>query len=101
MTKYYIDNQGYYIGSRDAVEGVEIIAPEGGIEVYTAPEDARQRYLNGEWTDLNTVYTYAEKRLNAYAPIADQLDMMYHDSVNDTCTWKDHIDAVKAAYPKV
>lgn len=101
MTKYYIDNQGYYIGSRCAAEGVEIIAPEGGIEVPAAPEDARQRYLNGEWTDLSTVHTYAEKRRNAYASIADQLDMMYHDSINGTSTWKDHINAVKTTYLKV
>ena len=44
---------------------------------------------------------YAEKRaLRGYASIGDQLDMQYHDSVNDTTTWKDHITQVKTDYPK-
>jgi len=32
------------------------------------------------------------------APLADQLDMQYWDSVNGASTWEDH--AVKAAHPK-
>ena len=44
--------------------------------------------------------TYAEKRAEAYAPIANQLDMMYWDSVNGSRTWLDHIEAVKEAHPK-
>ena len=35
-----------------------------------------------------------------YASIGDQLDMMYQDAINGTTTWKDHIAAVKAKYPK-
>ena len=35
-----------------------------------------------------------------YLPLAQQLDMQYWDSVNGTTTWKDHIAAVKAKYPK-
>jgi hypothetical protein len=26
--------------------------------------------------------------------------MQYHDAVDDTTTWKDHVAAVKAAHPK-
>lgn len=44
--------------------------------------------------------TYAEKRSLAYASIEEQLDMQYWDRVNGTSTWKEHIDAVKAAHPK-
>ena len=43
---------------------------------------------------------YARARAEAYAPIADQLDMQYWDSVNGSRTWLDHIEAVKDAYPK-
>ena len=43
---------------------------------------------------------YREKRALAYSPIGDQLDMQYHDSVNGTTTWVDHVAAVKAKYPK-
>ena len=35
-----------------------------------------------------------------YLPLAEQLDMQYWDSVNGTTTWKDHVAAVKAKYPK-
>ena len=35
-----------------------------------------------------------------YASIDDQLDMQYKDAVNGTTTWKDHVAAVKAKYPK-
>ena len=44
--------------------------------------------------------TYDEKRRDAYASIGDQLDMQYHDSVNGSRTWLDHIESVKEAHPK-
>ena len=43
---------------------------------------------------------YAIARAEAYAPIADQLDMQYHDSVTGSRTWLDHIESVKEAHPK-
>ena len=43
---------------------------------------------------------YAEYRREAYGSIGDQLDMQYHDSVNGTTTWQDHVAAVKAKYQK-
>ena len=43
---------------------------------------------------------YKLDRSAAYAPIADQLDMMYWDSVNGSRTWLDHVEAVKEAHPK-
>jgi hypothetical protein len=46
------------------------------------------------------VLDYAELRRNAYADIGDQLDMQYHDLLDDTTTWRDHVAAVKAAHPK-
>ena len=38
-------------------------------------------------------------RRNAYGDIGSQLDMQYHDSVDGTTTWKDHVAAVKTANP--
>ena len=35
-----------------------------------------------------------------YASVGDQLDMQYKDAENGTTTWKDHVAAVKAKYPK-
>lgn len=43
---------------------------------------------------------YAFARQREYASIKDQLDMMYHDRVNGTSTWKDHIESVKTNNPK-
>jgi hypothetical protein len=43
---------------------------------------------------------YADLRRAAYGQWGDQLDMQYHDSVDGTTTWVDHVARVKAAYPK-
>ena len=43
---------------------------------------------------------YKEQRAMAYKPLAEQLDMQYWDKVNGTTTWQDHINIVKAQYPK-
>jgi len=53
-----------------------------------------------EEVDDTIVLTYADNRRAAYASWGDQLDMQYHDAVDDTTTWKDHVAAVKAEYPK-
>jgi len=38
-------------------------------------------------------------RKNAYGDLGDQLDMQYHDSVDGTSTWKDHVAKVKTDNP--
>ena len=38
-------------------------------------------------------------RRSAYGDLGSQLDMQYHDSVDGTTTWKDHVEAVKTANP--
>jgi len=43
---------------------------------------------------------YKEDRKKEYFPIEDQLDMQYHDLIDETTTWKDHIEVVKNKYPK-
>ena len=37
------------------------------------------------------------KRKIEYGHIEDQLDMMYHDQINGTTTWRDHVAQVKAS----
>jgi len=49
------------------------------------------------WVDPNA---YKYKRQQEYKPLAEQLDMQYHDVQNDTETWLNHIKEVKAKYPK-
>ena len=38
-------------------------------------------------------------RRTAYGDLGSQLDMQYHDSIDGTTTWKDHVAAVKTANP--
>lgn len=49
------------------------------------------------WVDPNA---YKYERQQAYKPLAEQLDMQYHDVQDGTETWLDHIKEVKAKYPK-
>jgi hypothetical protein len=53
---------------------------------------------NAKWNDQQ--FGYIQARQEAYGSIAEQLDMMYWDSVNGTTTWNDHIAQVKADNPK-
>jgi len=43
---------------------------------------------------------YQRNRASAYPHIGDQLDMIYHDQVDGTTTFKDAIKAIKDAHPK-
>lgn len=67
------------------------------------PVAITQSLVDAEVARLQSEYdskAYARARAEAYAPIADQLDMMYWDSVNGSRTWLDHVEAVKETYPK-
>ena len=43
---------------------------------------------------------YVDLRAAAYGSWGNQLDMQYHDSVDGTTTWVDHVKSVKDANPK-
>jgi uncharacterized membrane-anchored protein len=64
------------------------------------PTEAEIEAAHAEWEAEHASTQYQRDRAEAYASIADQLDMQYWDSVNGTTTWADHIAAVKAAHPK-
>ena len=73
--------------------------------VWNSPDITQpaQAELDAEVSRLQAEYdskAYARARADAYAPIADQMDMQYHDSVNGSRTWLDHIESVKDAHPK-
>ena len=55
----------------------------------TAANDAR-----------NAVLVVQNTRATSYASWRDQLDMQFHDLLDGTTTWRDHVAAVKAANPK-
>ena len=67
------------------------------------PVAITQSLVDAEAARLQAEYdskAYARARADAYASIGDQLDMQYHDSVNGSRTWLDHIESVKDAHPK-
>ena len=81
------------------------VAPRNINGELVEPSDAEKQAIVDKWNspEVDTsgdLRTYAEKRAEAYAPIAEQLDMQYWDSVNGSRTWLDHVEAVKEAYPK-
>ena len=76
---------------------------ENSITLEQSKIDAARTTLNAEATAI----LYQKQRTGEvgttdtiYLPLAQQLDMQYWDSVNGTTTWKDHVAAVKAKYPK-
>lgn len=56
--------------------------------------------ISAKQEELRLATQHIAPRRSKYPPIQDQLDMMYHDQVNGTTTWKDAIQAIKDAHPK-
>ena len=90
----------------------DVVEPGDEFEVYqgddapikwvTCDDDAVTNLWvlsNGEFFDsANRLERNQQmKRKVEYGNIEDQLDMMYHDQVNGTTTWKDHVASVKAS----
>ena len=73
-----------------SIRGDEAFDAKGNSVVYD--KDAAKAWVNPN--------AYKEARAKAYAPLAEQLDMQYHDTMNGTETWLDHIRSVKEAHPK-
>jgi hypothetical protein len=55
-------------------------------------ETERSRLIS-IWESLE----YQRKRVEAYPPIGEQLDIIYHQGLD---AWKEQIDAIKEAFPK-
>lgn len=73
--------------------------PGGGLYEEMAKEiDAGTAEI--EIIDITPVKSWKDKRIEGYGLIRDQLDMQYHDAVDGTTTWKDHVKSVKDANPK-
>ena len=64
------------------------------------PTEAEIEAAHNEWQTEHDSQEYARNRATAYAPISDQLDMQYHDSVIGSRTWLDHVEEIKARFPK-
>ena len=70
-------------------------------EMYAWDKEGKEIELDldaiNNWVDPEA---YKYKRQQEYKPLAEQLDMQYHDVQDGTETWLDHIKEVKAKYPK-
>ena len=73
---------------------------DGVTSELTEEEYAQHKIDIGNYKWEEQQFGYISARQSAYGSIANQLDMMYWDEVNGTTTWKDHVAAVKAKYPK-
>lgn len=97
--KFFVDASGKYLGGFSGeARGTDVELEANNIQVPFPPFHQSQRWDGQKWSDPE--YTYQEKRANAYASWQEQLDMQYHDSVNGTTTWKEHVELVKNTYPK-
>jgi len=56
--------------------------------------------IEAKQAELKISQAHIAPRRLAYPSVKDQLDMQYHDLVDDTTTWQDAIQAVKDAHPK-
>ena len=107
--------------SPDAAEAIRAINPNA---LFILPQSDIDRVIWTEGTtpisksdietklaELQTAYdaeSYQRDRtklvqeggVNTYPSIGDQLDMIYHDQVDGTNTFRDAVQAVKDAHPK-
>ena len=83
-------------------ENLVIIPDKDGV----THDKPTENYLDTELAKLQALWDaddYSRKRrqeLDGYPTVGKQLDMIYHDQVNSTTTFKDAIKAVKDKYPK-
>lgn len=70
-------------------------------EIQQVLYDREQARLREEERILEEQRTeYMRLRQSEYPPLAEQLDMMYHDRINGTENWLDTITMIKTKYPK-
>ena len=68
----------------------------------TTEQEINDNFANWkqEYLDYQPTEVVLENRKKEYPPIAEQLDMQYHDKVNGTTTWQEAIAKVKTDNPK-
>lgn len=80
----------------DAYPGCEIVTMSRPL-----PLDEAGDWLSADpRTDEEKKQAYKDRRRLEYPTVADQLDMLYHDALDGTTTWRDAITVVKDRHPK-
>ena len=95
-TDTYENLTHWYVGNGNLTDSSKIPTKaevETEIERLTKEEVYKRQRTGQEVDGVVTTDTI-------YLPVQEQLDMQFWDSINGTTTWKDHIAAVKAKYPK-
>ena len=64
------------------------------------PSSADLSAVDSDADAMEALAAVHSARRAAYGDVGDQLDMQYHDNVDGTTTWKDHVAKVKADHPK-
>ena len=83
----------------------EVILQDAGSGVYLKtwnavepePTSAQLDAADGAATTAEALQTVQDNRRKEYPSVADQLDKIYHDGINE---WKKVIKATKDKYPK-
>ena len=55
--------------------------------------------ISSTWARWERQAAARSARKQSYGDIGSQLDMQYHDNVDGTTTWNDHVASVKTANP--
>jgi hypothetical protein len=72
-----------------------------GKDVELSPEEEAE--ILAEWSAneaAQAVNQYKTDRQAAHITLADQLDMIYWDKINNTTLWADYVTNIKATIPK-
>tara|TARA_R110000787_G_C13289608_1_gene433436 strand:- start:34 stop:333 length:300 start_codon:yes stop_codon:yes gene_type:complete len=64
------------------------------------PTNITNQQITDKQSEIEIRDAHIAPRVKAYPSIEDQLDMQYHDLVDDTTTWKDAVAKVKTDNPK-
>lgn len=88
MAKYYVDNNGNYLG---AFEGVTGKVPQGAIEVPSAPSDARSTWNGSVWS--TPVLTDSEKFVQEGVTDHDMIEALWQELREDNPALADAIQA--------
>jgi hypothetical protein len=86
---------GMYQDIRGKYLGAEIISYDGGLTT-----DSTGSLGLDPRTGQEKKEAYKDKRRLEYPGIVEQLDMIYHDTMDGTTTWVDAVTDVKARHPK-
>jgi hypothetical protein len=108
LKKNALHTDGWKSNLAEAAENLGLPARvQGDANVYAnvhffeaSVDEATLTAKRDELQAEHDAFQYGRDRRKAYPKMEDQLDMQYHDEVNDTTTWKDAVQAIKDANPK-